>query len=198
MEALGLLLGLTALIALFLSFFRQSTIISFIVVGVVVNMLGMEVDPVTLGHFSQVGIMVLLFMAGLEVEIGAFLKTWKAVSIVGLGQILVSTVGFSLLSLAIFPLIDQPVSAIAAVYFGLCMTFSSTILVLGKLKSSKAMGTVHGQVSCLLDDWTLRWICEQAWCLLFSSAFESRSNPLSCHLFSCFSCSLCFSCSFLH
>jgi len=154
MQSLGLLLGLTALIALFLSFFRQSTIISFIIVGVVVNLVGVEVDPTTLSHFSEVGIMVLLFMAGLEVDIDAFLKAWKAVTVVGLGQIVISTSVFSLLSILIFPLIDQPLSALSAVYFGLCMTFSSTILVLGNLKSSKAMGTVHGQVRWRASDAT--------------------------------------------
>ena len=39
-EPLGLLLGLTALVALVCSLLKQSTIVSFILVGVIVNSLG--------------------------------------------------------------------------------------------------------------------------------------------------------------
>ena len=66
-EPLGLLLGLTAFVALLLSYAKQSTIISFILVGVMVNSVGVtKLETTTLGHFSEVGILILLFMAGLE------------------------------------------------------------------------------------------------------------------------------------
>ena len=46
------------------------------------------------------------------------------------------------------PAIGAAVNTNSAVYFGLCLCFSSTILVLGYLKSSKSMGTLYGQL-CL-------------------------------------------------
>ena len=61
-EPLGLLLGLTAFVALLLSYAKQSTIISFILVGVMVNSVGVtKLETTTLGHFSEVGILILLF-----------------------------------------------------------------------------------------------------------------------------------------
>jgi len=148
-EPLGLLLGSTALIALLLSYAKQSTIIAFIAVGVAVNAMGVEVETTTLGHISEVGILILLFMAGLEVELEAFLRKWKTVTIIGVGQIVCSTGFFALASLLVLPAIGvSDVTPAAAVYFGLCMCFSSTILVLGYLKQSKSMGTVYGQL-CL-------------------------------------------------
>ena len=78
-EPLGLLLGLTALVALVLSYAKQSTIIAFITVGLVVTSSGVHVETTTLGHFSEVGILILLFMAGLEVELEAFIQKWKTV-----------------------------------------------------------------------------------------------------------------------
>ena len=149
-EPLGYMLMLTALIALTLSYAKQSTIVAFIAAGAALNaVFGAVVDAQILGHFSEVGILVLLFMAGLEVELEAFLKSWRTVTIVGMGQIVVCTACSALLSLAVLPAVGaSKVDSNAAVYFGLCMTFSSTILVLGYLKHSKAMSTIYGQL-CL-------------------------------------------------
>mgnify|MGYP006088721969 FL=1 len=91
-EPLGLLLGLTAVAALLLSYLKQSTIVAFILVGALVNFFGNDVDSTVLGHFSEVGILVLLFMAGLEVELHAFIKSWVSVVKVGLGQILFTSI----------------------------------------------------------------------------------------------------------
>ena len=88
-------------------------------------------------------------MAGLEVELDAFIKSWKTVTIIGMGQIVACTAFSAVLSLAVMPAIGvNKANTNAAVYFGLCMTFSSTILVLGYLKHSKSMSTVYGQL-CL-------------------------------------------------
>ena len=134
-EPLGYMLMLTALIALTLSYAKQSTIVAFIAAGAALNaVFGAVVDAQILGHFSEVGILVLLFMAGLEVELEAFLKSWRTVTIVGMGQIVVCTACSALLSLAVLPAVGaSKVDSNAAVYFGLCMTFSSTILVLGSI-----------------------------------------------------------------
>eukprot|EP00581_Thalassiosira_minuscula_P014508 CAMPEP_0183711958 /NCGR_PEP_ID=MMETSP0737-20130205/7271_1 /TAXON_ID=385413 /ORGANISM="Thalassiosira miniscula, Strain CCMP1093" /LENGTH=1045 /DNA_ID=CAMNT_0025940531 /DNA_START=202 /DNA_END=3342 /DNA_ORIENTATION=+ len=147
-QSLGFLLGLTAILALFLSYLGQSTIIAFIATGVVVNAIGVEPEETTLAHMSEVGIVILLFMAGLEVDLGAFLKNWRTAAIIGVGQIVCSTGFFAALSLLILPAIGQEANRNSAVYFGLCLCFSSTILVLGYLKENKSMGTLHGQL-CL-------------------------------------------------
>ena len=147
-EPLGFLLGLTAILALLLSYAGQSTIIAFILVGVIVNAVGVEPDPETLTHISEVGILILLFMAGLEVDLGAFMKNWRTVAIIGVGQIACCTAVFAALSLLVLPVIGMDATRDATVYFGLCGCFSSTILVLGYLKQSKSMGTLHGQL-CL-------------------------------------------------
>lgn len=147
-QSLGALLGLTAIFALLLSYLRQSTIIAFIAVGVIVNSLGVEPDTGTLGHISEVGILILLFMAGLEVDLGAFLKNWRTAAIIGVGQIACSTGFFAAMAPLVLPVINATVTVNSCVYFGLCLCFSSTILVLGYLKNTKSMGTLYGQL-CL-------------------------------------------------
>ena len=149
-QPLGYLLGLTAIVALLLSYAKQSTIVAFIVVGASINgLVGNEnFDATILGHFSEVGILVLLFMAGLEVELHAFLKSWVTVLKVGVGQIFFLTALSIPLSLLVLPAIGSKSDFTAQLYFALCLTFSSTILVLGYLKHAKAMETVYGQL-CL-------------------------------------------------
>ena len=147
-QPLGILLGLTALVALLFSFARQSTIVAFIAVGLALSAAGVPFDGTILGHFSEVGILVLLFMAGLEVELHAFIDEWRTVTIVGVGQIISSTAFNGILAIAVLPAISATWNTTSSIYFGLCMTFSSTILVLGFLKKSKSMGTVYGQL-CL-------------------------------------------------
>eukprot|EP00948_MAST-09A_sp_MAST-9A-sp1_P001563 g1563.t1 len=147
-EPLGILLGFTAIAALVLSFARQSTIVAFILVGLIVSAFGYSVDATVLGHFSEVGILVLLFMAGLEVEIHAFIEQWRDVTVVGLGQIVLWTGLNAGVAQIVLPAVGQQANGIASVYFGLAMCFSSTILVLGFLKKSKSMDTVYGRL-CL-------------------------------------------------
>lgn len=147
-QGLGFLLGVAAVLALALSYIGQSSIVAFIATGVIVNAIGGQAEASTLGHVSEVGIIVLLFMAGLEVDLGAFMKNWKTAVIVGVGQIVTTTCFFAATSLFILPAIGQTVDMNSATYFGLCLCFSSTILVLGYLKETKSMGTLHGQL-CL-------------------------------------------------
>lgn len=147
-QGLGFLLGLAAFLALGLSYIGQSSIVAFILTGVIVTLAGGKAEATTLGHVSEVGIIVLLFMAGLEVDLGAFLKNWKAAVIIGIGQIVSTTVFFAAMSVWILPAIGEEVNMNSATYFGLCLCFSSTILVLGYLKETKSMGTLHGQL-CL-------------------------------------------------
>ena len=78
----------------------------------------------------------------------AFLKNWKTAAIVGIGQITCSTGFFAACAPFVLPAIGAEVNVNSAVYFGLCLCFSSTILVLGYLKSTKSMGTLYGQL-CL-------------------------------------------------
>jgi len=147
---LGILVGFTAFLAIVMHMLKQSTIVAYILVGVIMQQIfnALDVTPhmSTLSHFSHIGIIMLLFMAGLEVDIPAFLARAKLVSTVGLGQIFINTlVG---MATGYFIVGSELKGAMGLVYFGLCCTFSSTIIVLGMLKKTKQMESLHGQI-CL-------------------------------------------------
>ena len=141
---LGLLLGGATLLAVILKFARQSTIIAFIGVGMLAGLFRdqFQLPEELLETFTEIGIIMLLFMAGLEVDIQSFFKRWKLVIVNGLGQVVL----MSLFGLGLgyyFIGIDSPATL---TFFALCLTLSSTILVLGTLKEKRAMESLHGQI----------------------------------------------------
>lgn len=141
---LGMLLFAAGLFAVIFRIIKQSTIIAFIGVGILAGLLG---ESYHLPHelvevFTELGIILLLFMAGLEVDFDKFKKNWQMVLTNGFGQIIFNTligIAFGLLILDI----KQPATLI---YFALCLTFSSTIIVIGYLKKKKEMESEHGQL----------------------------------------------------
>jgi len=141
---LGGLIAAAAVLAIVFRFVRQSSIIAFIVVGVVSGLFRdrLHIPHALIEAFTEIGIILLLFMAGLEVEFGSLKKRWRIVLGNGLGQILLTAclgAGLGLLLLGLR-------GPAAAVYFGLCLTFSSTIVVISFLKAKREMESFHGQI----------------------------------------------------
>jgi len=141
---LGLLLGGGTLLAVLLRFARQSSILAFIAVGILAGFYREQflLPEELVETFSEFGIIMLLFMAGLEVDIKSFLMRWRLVLINGLGQVVLLT----LLGLGLgryYMGLGQPSTLF---FFALCLTISSTILVLGTLKEKRAMESLHGQI----------------------------------------------------
>ncbi|MCH7477811.1 MAG: cation:proton antiporter [SAR324 cluster bacterium] len=141
---LGLLLGGGTLLAVLLRFARQSSILAFIGVGILAGFYRerFHLPEELVETFTEFGIIMLLFMAGLEVDIKSFLMRWRLVLINGLGQVVLLT----LLGLGLgryYMGLGQPSTLF---FFALCLTISSTILVLGTLKEKRAMESLHGQI----------------------------------------------------
>ena len=143
-QIFGVLIGAAALLAILLSFVKQSPIIAFIIVGIVI---GLFRETVHIPHeimeaFTEIGIILLLFMAGLEVDFESVRKRWKLLVWNGVGQIVLTVFFGAILG---YYLLDIT-TTVSMVYFGVCLTLSSTIIVLGFLKAKKQMDSFHGQI----------------------------------------------------
>ncbi len=140
---LGLLITAAAVLSILFKFIKQSSIVAFIVVGVFAGIFGdkFQIPHEVIDIFTEVGIILLLFMAGLEVEFESFVKWWKLFLGNGIGQILLTVLIGSLIG---FLLLDLP-DVKSTIFFGLCLTFSSTIVVISYLKNQKAMESMYGQ-----------------------------------------------------
>lgn len=124
-------------------FLRQPTILAYIVTGAVIGYLGffnLE-DGETFRLFSDLGIMFLLFLVGLEIDYKALRLVGRTSVIVGIGQILITfVIGFFLCTAFGF-------QALPAAYIAIALTFSSTIIVVKLLADKKDLGSLYGRIS---------------------------------------------------
>jgi Kef-type K+ transport system membrane component KefB len=157
-EPLGAMLLAATIVAIILSYAKQASLFAFIITGILGGMFGLKeiINTNVMTAFVDVGITLLLFMAGMEVDIPGLIKRWKLLLINGFGQIIglfVISVGLGLAMMGINE--DYMIAAglpaenagAALLYFALCLTLSSTILVIGTLKSTGQIAEEHGQVA---------------------------------------------------
>jgi Kef-type K+ transport system membrane component KefB len=130
-------------IALLVSFFKQPSIIAYLLTGLLVGPLGYfhlkEHD--VLAGLSQIGITLLLFMVGLELDISQFKRMGKAAMFSGFGQVLISWV------LGIGLLVLLGISFPAAAFLSIALAFSSTIIVIKLLSEKRDVESLYGKIA---------------------------------------------------
>lgn len=151
---IGLVIAVAAVIALIMHLLRQPLIMGYIITGIVVgpSMLGLiqgEDAHHAFETFAEIGIALLLFIIGLGLNIGV-IKSLGKVSLVTASALLftVGSVGYGASLLLGF---DQ----ITAVFIGIALFFSSTIIILKALSDKHELTRLYGQVAIgviLIDD----------------------------------------------
>ncbi len=122
---------------------RQPTILAYIATGVVIVSFGFFNfdNQEVLQAFSDMGIMFLLFLVGLEINYKSLRLVGKASLLVGLAQIVFTFLaGFGIVTFFGFGMI-------ASAYIAIGLTFSSTIIVVQLLSKKKAMNSLYGKIS---------------------------------------------------
>ena len=140
---LSLILILTIVISGIVYFLRQPMIIGYILSGVVVGPLLLNIiqSTETLVTFSQIGIAFLLFMVGLNLNPRVIKEIGKPALITGIGQVLFTTlVGFLIIKMFGF-------SNITSFYLSIALAFSSTIIIMKLLSDKKDVDTLYGRIS---------------------------------------------------
>lgn len=122
---------------------RQPLVVGYIVSGVVAGPYVLNIlhstDHVEL--FSKIGIAVLLFIVGLNLNPESVHETGRAAVVTGLGQILfTSLLGFGIVSLLGY-------DSVTSLYVAVALTFSSTIIVLKLLSDKGDVGKLYGKIS---------------------------------------------------
>ena len=157
-EPLGAMLLAAAVVAIILSYAKQASLFAFIIIGVLGGLFGVRevINKEVMTAFVDIGITLLLFMAGMEVDIPGLIKRWKLLLINGFGQIIglfIISIGLGLFYVGInanyMESAGLPADNATAtlIYFALCLTLSSTILVIGTLKNTGQIAQEHGQIA---------------------------------------------------
>ena len=138
-------LALLAAACLFVPLFKKTglgTVLGYLVAGVVINIIfsGQFADhPEELLHFSEFGVVLFLFVIGLELDPSTLWKMRK--DIFGLGFMQMIVTGLLLTALALLFNLNWQ----AALVIGMGMALSSTAIVMSSLDESGERMSAHGR-----------------------------------------------------
>jgi Kef-type K+ transport system membrane component KefB len=140
LAAILLLAGVIGVLALKL---RQPLIISYILTGIIVGpaVLGWVSGGSELKLLSSIGISVLLFVVGLKLDVGLIRSVGPVALATGLGQIVFTSLFGFLLAVGL------GFAPVKAIYIAVCLTFSSTIIIVKLLSDKREIDSLHGRIA---------------------------------------------------
>lgn len=135
---LSIIVVIAAALAGLARMLKQPPILGYILTGLVVGTL---IQDGAFALFAHVGISLLLFMVGLNLNPNVIKHVGKVSLITGVGQVLfTSIIGYAIARLLGF-------DAIPALYLAVALTFSSTIIILKLLADKHDLDTLYGKIS---------------------------------------------------
>lgn len=137
------MLAVVTLIASVGLMLKQPLIVAFIAAGILLGPSGLSwvesTDEVEL--LAQMGIALLLFVVGLKLDLHIIRTMGPVALATGLGQVLFTSVIGFLIALAL------GMAPVAALYVGVALTFSSTIIIVKLLSDKKEIDALHGRIA---------------------------------------------------
>lgn len=140
---LAIVILIAAVLGLLARALKQPILLAYIATGALISYLGFLnfTDQEAFHVFSNLGIMFLLFLVGLEINYTSLRLVGKTSIIVGLGQVVFATLfGFLLAQLLDFSLLHS-------LYISVALTFSSTIIIVKLLSDKKDLNSLYGKIS---------------------------------------------------
>ncbi len=138
---LGIIIILATLGGLLARLCRQPLIPAYILAGILLGpVFGLIKSSAVLDSLSLFGIAFLLFIVGLELDITKLRDIGKVASLGGIVQVFLTFVlGYFVAQLLGF-------SHLSAIYLGLILSFSSTMIVVKLLGDKRELNTLHGRI----------------------------------------------------
>lgn len=142
-EQLAAILVVSALAALLAVLLRQPILLGLLIAGIALGpgVLGLVRIDESITLLAEVGIALLLFLVGLKLDVRIVARLGPVALLVGLAQIALTF----LLGLRIAAAFGR--TGIAAVYLGLALTFSSTVVVVKLLTDVRMIDRLHGRLA---------------------------------------------------
>lgn len=129
----------------------QPSVLGKLLIGIVIgpSVLGLIHETETLAEFSQIGVILLMFIAGLETDIDEFKRTGKASTFVGLGGIVVPLI------LGYFARMTLNLTSMQSMFLGLLLSATSVSISVQALKEMNKLQTREGTTilgAAVIDD----------------------------------------------
>jgi Kef-type K+ transport system membrane component KefB len=147
LSSIGICVGAAALIASVTWQFRQPLIIAYLATGVIVGPIGLRfvTDQASMATVAEIGLILLLFVIGLEIDLRKMASGGAAVLLTGALQVPICLA----LGLGFFWLMGAPMTAHnnALLYLAACMSLSSTLVVVKILNDKYELDTLTGRIT---------------------------------------------------
>ncbi|MFW5746680.1 MAG: cation:proton antiporter [Nanoarchaeota archaeon] len=140
---LSTVLAVTLIVTGIVRILKQPAIIGYILSGIIVGpvVLNIMSSTHTFTAFSQVGVALLLFFVGLNLNPKVIKDVGKVALITGIGQVIfTSGIGFLLAMAWGLPIITS-------LYVAIALAFSSTIIIMKLLSDKRDLETLYGRIA---------------------------------------------------
>ena len=147
-EDLGIAILASSIVGYILLRLKQPTILAYLIVGVII---GPEIGPSLITStdnietISELGLILLLFIIGLEMQPSHLISVFKKVYLAGIGQFVLTLVsGILVFSLTGFALTTQNMQAF---YLAIAASLSSTAIVIKLLNDKAELDSFAGRLT---------------------------------------------------
>jgi len=149
--------------------FRQPLLIAYLVAGFVIGPHGLRwvTEHESIETISQIGLSLLLFMIGLEMDLKKMLGAGRPITVTAVVQI----VGCIALGWAFFGLVGPGKGWLEAFYLAVAAAMSSTVIIVKLLHDKRELETLPGRVTIGI------MVLQDLATILFLAIQPSLSNP---------------------
>lgn len=147
---------------------RQPLLLAYLVAGFALGPHGFHwVLEDSIGTIASIGLTLLLFMIGLEIDLKKMLTAGKVITVTALSQI----VGCVFLGWGFFRLIGLGGTWLEALYLGVAAAMSSTVIIVKLLYDKRELETLAGRITLGL------LVLQDVFVILFLAVQPNLKNP---------------------
>ncbi len=138
---ISLVIILAVVISYIMSFLKQPLIIGYIITGLIVSVTWIVQPSSEMATLSQIGVVFLLFMLGLNMNPKILKEVGKVSLLTGVWQVVFTSIIWFWLLLVLW------FDTITSAYIAIAITFSSTIVIMKLLSDKWDINTLYGKIS---------------------------------------------------
>lgn len=171
-SGIGLSISVAAALALVAHRIKQPPLLAYLLAGVLIGPkigLGLVSDPASIHTVSEIGLVLLLFIIGLELDLKKLLAAGRPVLVTGLLQFPLCV----LLGMAFFAPLGYRLGGgdFGLLYVAVCLAISSTMIVVKLLYDKFELDTLPGRITLGV------LICQDLWAIVVLALQPNLLNP---------------------
>jgi Kef-type K+ transport system membrane component KefB len=171
LSSIGICVAAAALLALAGHRLRQPLILAYLVTGVLIGPVGFDLvkDRESIQTVAEIGLILLLFMIGLEIDLKKLVAAGRPVLVAGALQVPIC-IGIGLAFFYWLGFRDEG-GQFALLYLAACLSMSSTLIVVKLLYDKRELDTLPGRITLGI------LVCQDLWAVAMLAVQPNLLHP---------------------